>query len=182
MYYLSIIKNDFYDIHRSIFIFVKEKNNFLQLFNFVAIRKSRNSLKVTNTSRSRCGKLKKKVCCRTCQSRWPKTMIARKHSWIGISSGLFPRAGHGSTKIYPRDYKDYAEIESLPSHPARMPKCVSGKLSLNHRVFTRGRYRASDPKLHASCSELHIVKKRSLSRVTSPRYYFHMRVTSFFFP
>lgn len=101
------------------------------------------------------------------QSRWPKTIIAGKHFWIGISSGLFPRAGHGSTKIYPRDYKDYAEIESLPSHPARMPKCVSGKLSLNHRVFTRGRYRASDPKLYASCSELHIVKKRSLSRVMS---------------
>lgn len=51
--------------------------------------------------------------------------------------------------MYPRDYRDYAEIESLPSHPARMPKCVSGKLSLNHRVFTRGRYHASDPKLYA---------------------------------
>lgn len=71
-------------------------------------------------------------------------------SGLGSSSVLFPRAGHGSTEIYPRDYKDYAEIESLPSHPARMPKCVSGKLSLNHCVFTRGRYRASDPKLYAS--------------------------------
>lgn len=71
-------------------------------------------------------------------------------SGLGSSSVLFPRANHGSTKIYPRDYKDYAEIESLPSHPARMPKCVSGKLSLNHCVFTRGRYRASDPKLYVS--------------------------------
>lgn len=133
----------------------------------------RNSLKVSKKYRLQCNKLQLRSRSQIASiSRWSKTIIARKHFWIEISSGLFPWAGHGSTEIYPRDYKDYAEIESLPSHPARMPKCVSGKLSLNHRVFTRGRYRASDPKLYASCSELHIIGKRSLSRVT-PLLFMH---------
>lgn len=108
-------------------------------------------------------------------------MMERKHFWIRISSGLFPRAGHGSTRMYPRDYRDYAEIESLPSHPARMPKCVSGKLSLNHRVFTRGRYHAFDPKLYAPCSELHIIRKRSQSHITyNPHTHHVIRITYIF--
>lgn len=82
-------------------------------------------------------------------------MLARKHFWIGISSGLFPGAGHGSTRRYTLEITRITR--RLNHFPAtlRMPKCVSGKLSLNHRVFTRGRYRASDSKLYASCSELH---------------------------
>lgn len=42
----------FYDIRRGIFIFAEERENFLQLFNFIAIRKSRDSLKVNNISES----------------------------------------------------------------------------------------------------------------------------------